>query len=573
MAGLNSMPENPLFNMGLGLMSAARPFGNVGESLMQANQQTLQNRAARQKYQLDNIGLQQKSLQLPLAQAMINSMSGQQPQGLMAPPQQPMSPPSIGAIPGMQPQMPPMSAGQGPMAPPPQAPPSAPAWMTPPSQASIDQTPIAGVDPRLLRAYSMMQGKDPVEADKSIQGQQLALAQRQVGPTIARLEDLVKSDAPTRVVSANADLKAAWASMAPSLGLDPVKDFNDANVRQAFGHVGNNLRASVGQASQEAPVQMQNFQTADGREGQIDPITGKQTFSPLNTQVMTADQTQNMQIAQQKLALEKQKQAVELSRSGIPNGYEPAPTADNPKAIRPIEGGPSDPLAVGGGMGNRNEVMFQRVANAGNSAAESLKNIGDLPITASTGMFGGYQPPTSLFGSTKGILTQKLNAQDVQDYKVMMAGVSRNLATLETSGLSPGGSLTHSMDALTIGEGDTQMTKMRKLAEARQIIETNLGPQLSNPKIPAPQKQMIQDILSKTATAVPFTNADITRLQQSKDPKATIMDVAKKAGLPTGTKASVPLSNAKGWILHTDKNGNQAYVSGDGKKFEAVQGG
>ena len=39
-----------------------------------------------------------------------------------------------------------------------------------------------------------------------------------------------------------------------------------------------------------------------------------------------------------------------------------------------------------------------------------------------------------------------------------------------------------------------------------------------------------------------------------------------------GAKPSaIPNANAKGWTLHTDKNGNKAYVSPDGKQFEEVK--
>jgi hypothetical protein len=34
---------------------------------------------------------------------------------------------------------------------------------------------------------------------------------------------------------------------------------------------------------------------------------------------------------------------------------------------------------------------------------------------------------------------------------------------------------------------------------------------------------------------------------------------------------ATPATNAKGWVLHTDKNGNKAYVSPDGKQFEEVK--
>lgn len=37
------------------------------------------------------------------------------------------------------------------------------------------------------------------------------------------------------------------------------------------------------------------------------------------------------------------------------------------------------------------------------------------------------------------------------------------------------------------------------------------------------------------------------------------------------TRRNVPQSNSRGWALHTDANGNQAYVSPDGRQFEEVR--
>jgi hypothetical protein len=36
-------------------------------------------------------------------------------------------------------------------------------------------------------------------------------------------------------------------------------------------------------------------------------------------------------------------------------------------------------------------------------------------------------------------------------------------------------------------------------------------------------------------------------------------------------KPMSPLTNSKGWILHTDAKGNKAYVSPDGKSFEEAK--
>lgn len=45
----------------------------------------------------------------------------------------------------------------------------------------------------------------------------------------------------------------------------------------------------------------------------------------------------------------------------------------------------------------------------------------------------------------------------------------------------------------------------------------------------------------------------------------------KKPSSPPAASSAPPRTNAKGWILHTDARGNQAYVSPDGKSIEEVK--
>ena len=228
-------------------------------------------------------------------------------------------------------------------------------------------------------------------------------------------------------------------------------------------------------------------------------------------------------------------QDLEQGRAGIPAGYERDP--NTPGALRPIAGGPHDPNAVSAGMDSRSSVMFNRVAASANEAVQALKNIAELPVTTSTGWFGGAQPATTLMGSVKSVLGQKITSQEAQDYKTMIAGVSRSLSTIETAGLAPNGSITHSMDSITLNEGDSQLTKLRKLAETRQIIEKGIEPNLSNPKLAPAQRELINKIVSEVQSAIPFTQHDITKLQQSKNPNATLMDFAKSTGLPSQAPA------------------------------------
>jgi len=52
------------------------------------------------------------------------------------------------------------------------------------------------------------------------------------------------------------------------------------------------------------------------------------------------------------------------------------------------------------------------------------------------------------------------------------------------------------------------------------------------------------------------------------------LDLEKKKlnplNIPDLSTSSKPLTNNKGWTLHTDANGNQAYVSPDGKNYEEI---
>jgi len=252
-------------------------------------------------------------------------------------------------------------------------------------------------------------------------------------------------------------------------------------------------------------------------------------------------------------------QDLEAGRAGIPAGYERDP--NTPGALRPIAGGPHDPNAVSAGMDSRSSVMFNRVAASANEAVQALKNIAELPVTTSTGWFGGASPPTTLMGSVKSVLGQKITSQEAQDYKTMIAGVSRSLSTIETAGLAPNGSITHSMDSITLNEGDSQLTKLRKLAETRQIIEKGIEPNLSNPKLAPAQRDLINKIITEVQGAIPFTQHDITKLQQSKNPNATLMDFAKSTGLPAQNNAPVKIT---GDADYAKLSSGSQYIAPDG---------
>jgi len=236
---------------------------------------------------------------------------------------------------------------------------------------------------------------------------------------------------------------------------------------------------------------------------------------------------------------------------GIPQGYEKDPA--NPGALRPIAGGPHDPNSTSTGMDSRSSVMFNRVAASAQAASKAISNIMELPVTTSSGFFGTAEPGHGLLDSARNVLAQKVTGQEAQDFKTMVAGVSRNLSTIETAGLAPNGAITNSMNAVLLGEGDTQMTKLRKMAEMRQIVEENLKPQLANPKLAPAQKDLVREIIGNVQRAVPFTHHDITLLQQSKDPKATIADFAIQKGLPTTGEITATGPGGKQLVLRNGR--------------------
>jgi len=201
-----------------------------------------------------------------------------------------------------------------------------------------------------------------------------------------------------------------------------------------------------------------------------------------------------------------------------------------------------DPKATGQ-MTGRESQMINRVVLSGNEAVADLENISKLPLTASTGVFGGRGQAPGIMNAAKEVLANKLTSQEVQSYNVMSAGFTRSLAAIEAAGLVPSGQLTHQMDAIVFKEGDTNLTKMQRMAQTRQIVEKGLETIATNPRVPEETKKHINEIIDKAKSAVPFTQQDLMELQkrQETNPKATLKDVVKSkpsetpaTGLPEG---------------------------------------
>ena len=181
--------------------------------------------------------------------------------------------------------------------------------------------------------------------------------------------------------------------------------------------------------------------------------------------------------------------------------------------------------------GGRESVFINRVVNSGNQAAADLENVVKLPISASRGLLGGRSQGKSLFEAGKETLANTMTTQEVQTYNVFATGFQRALAAIEGAGLAPTNALMHQMDAVIFKEGDTNFTKLAKLAQTRQIVEKGLETISANSRVDAETKKLVDSIITKVRTAVPFTGSELIELQrlQAVDPNATLKDVMAQA--------------------------------------------
>lgn len=199
-----------------------------------------------------------------------------------------------------------------------------------------------------------------------------------------------------------------------------------------------------------------------------------------------------------------------------------------------------------GQMGARESVFVQRMMLGANEAVRDLENVVNLPTTASAGTFGGRKQGPGLLDAARETLTTKMTSQEVQSYNTRAAGFQRNLAAIEAAGLMPSGSLTHQMEAVLFKEGDSVQTKMEKLAQTRQIIDAALDVAVANPRVSPAEKEKMESITDRLHKAVPFTIADLDRLNaaQATNPKITMRQIIdRKTGSPSAA------SGGDGWSV------------------------
>lgn len=387
------------------------------------------------------------------------------------------------------------------------------------SQNGMGRPPV-----NTMMALDVLQGRDPLLNWKNAQADVMAQKKLEAqGPL--NLAQRISTDPQANIVIANnPQLNQMFKSWAAQRGMNP-NDPTNLTVANAQAAARDHMSAIQGQLGEASNT---------GFSGTLKPGEtafqgGQQVASAPDS--MTAYQAQELKLRQQELASrgseQRKPQLVDVpqpdgttQKQWIVPGHDQGLNVGAPEAAKP-----------GQGMG-RVQQMVGRLTLAGNEVATSAENLMKMGINTDSGWLGLASPQHGgVLTSMKNALVNQVSQQDTKSYGIMVSGVKRNLAAIEAAGNMPPGSLTAQMDQVELKPGDTQLNKLQRMAEIRQISQAGLESVLTQPGLSKQQIEQIQGINSRLAKAIPFTQADILNLQQSKNPHMTITDMAKSTGV------------------------------------------
>lgn len=414
-------------------------------------------------------------------------------------------------------------AGASPMGPPPQG---STYGGSQPGLSAPTQAIIGSLSPNMgkLLAGTALTGGDPW---KSLQyAQQNMLEQRKLqlqGPI--NLAQRIQTDPDANIIIAkNPSLYQMWKGWAAQRGLNPDDPTNLTveNAQRAARDYEGQLQGQLGQPS-----------TA-GFTGTLKPGEAAYQGGHLvagSPDTMTPYQSAELKLRRDELAArgseQRKPQLIDVpmldgttQKQWIVPGHDRGLNVGSPEAAKP-----------GQGMG-RVQQMVGRLTLAGNEVTKSAENLMKLGINTDSGWLGISSPQHGgILTAMKNALTNAVSKEDTKSYGIMVSGVKRNLAAIEAAGNMPPGSLTAQMDQVELKPGDTQLNKLQRMAEIRQISQAGLESMLTQPGLSKQQIEQIQGINDRMTKAIPFTQEDILNLQQSQNPHMTISDMAKSTGV------------------------------------------
>lgn len=186
----------------------------------------------------------------------------------------------------------------------------------------------------------------------------------------------------------------------------------------------------------------------------------------------------------------------------------------------------------------------------------------------------GMNVPTSPFGTNEQVgMTSPYNTQNMAGQSTMMQPTTIQIPPQPLSKQDVLGAVTRYGQTIgdnKIGEGAI-LDYVKQMYSPKKATWVNAGGNLVQ----------IDESGQPTGQTMPIgisANTQATLEQSGKQHEITNkfkkeeLEIERKKlnplNLPDLGASSKPLTNKKGWTLHTDANGNQAYVSPDGKNYE-----
>lgn len=580
---------DPTTSLGLQLLANSNTpggFGSIfGKSALAAGQDYQNAQYNQQKLQQLQQQNQQQAFLQSLARQAATSGGGQSPQGLLAgggtdgsPQGQPAAagatdPAQAAFMPGVTP-MPAQQAPSFGFTPPagqqaqqqPQTGQSAggaqgPSWLlNPPTPQDIAAS--TGQNAAFMRATAISRGEYSAQTEKGIQELGQTQWQQALKPKLASLDMLIKSPTPTKYMQGDQGLMAAWPQIAQRAGIDP-KDYTDDNVRYALTNARNQVATSIGIPEIAPTNKLRTVTLPDGRTAQINDLTGEEKIEAASD-------------------LEKV-----IGQDGQPT-LVPKGKAAGMQPYNQTNYGAGQFNSPGGDV--LSELATRGVNLPGRSQQERLalanklvqnnpdKSPGDIADMIRTGQldYNGAKRST-------GQLSTLSAAADIQSRKI-----EKDLGSLgPIVQRLPGGPAKMSLVLTNLQKdwswnGDKDTTEavgyVKELAgEYAKLVSGSTGMAAPAEGEMKSALGLMQSALTKNGYAG-MQEFLTTTSQNRRDAVREGLQNAARPGAATGgapssqpKQSAAPTMNSKGWALHTDKNGNQAYVSPDGKSYEEVK--
>jgi hypothetical protein len=174
------------------------------------------------------------------------------------------------------------------------------------------------------------------------------------------------------------------------------------------------------------------------------------------------------------------------------------------------------PVPLSGSAGRQEATQINALIGSGNEAAADIKNLMELPISATTGLFAGVgrDARTTAEAWQRGFATM-MTPEDAKDVRTSALGIQREMATIEAQGRATGlvGLQKLNDDAIPM-VNDSGEVIMRKYAQIRQVVERNIQMVLARTRLDPKQRELLEKNLQEIKEAVPFTVHDVNEMKR-----------------------------------------------------------